>query len=85
MYGYISKTFLFPGTKKKSFFNKDFVGSGPYKMALYNRGNRIVLEKYKDWWGNEIEDQKEWNFEKIVLRFVGDSTVALEMLKERIA
>lgn len=79
---YIFPKHFYSRDEKKSFFNKNFVGSGPYKMALYNRGNRIVLEKYKDWWGNEIEDQKEWNFEKIVLRFVGDSTVALEMLKK---
>lgn len=68
--------------KKKSFFNKELVGSGPYKMSLYNRGNRIVLERNNNWWGFELEDQKEWNFEKIVLRFVGDKTVGLEMLKK---
>lgn len=68
--------------KEKSFFNKQLLGSGPYRMSLYNRGNRIVLEKNKDWWGFKIVNQKEWNFEKIVLRFVGDSTVALEMLKK---
>lgn len=68
--------------KKKSFFNKVVVGSGPYKLGLYSRGNRIVLEKNNDWWGFQDPNQKEWNFEKIVLRFVSDSNVALEMLKK---
>jgi peptide/nickel transport system substrate-binding protein/microcin C transport system substrate-binding protein len=68
--------------KKKSFFNKVVIGSGPYKLGLYSRGNRIVLERNKDWWGYKVPNQKEWNFEKIVLRFVSDNTVALEMLKK---
>lgn len=68
--------------KKKSFFNKVVVGSGPYKLDLYSRGNRIVLKRNPDWWGFKIEGQKEWNFEKIVLRFVNDQNVALEMLKK---
>lgn len=68
--------------KKKSFFNKVVIGSGPYKLGLYSRGNRIVLERNKDWWGFQVEGQKEWNFKKIVLRFVGDINVALEMLKK---
>lgn len=67
---------------KKSYFNKNVIGSGPYKLLLRNRGNRIVLEKNKDWWGNKIENQKEWNFEKIVIRFVKDPTVQMEMLKK---
>ncbi len=68
--------------KKKSYFNKNLLGSGPYKMALYSRGNRIVLERNEDWWGFKDPNQKEWNFPKIVLRFVSDKTVALEMLKK---
>jgi peptide/nickel transport system substrate-binding protein/microcin C transport system substrate-binding protein len=68
--------------KKKSFFNKVVVGSGPYKLDLYSRGNRIVLKRNPDWWGFKVPNQKEWNFEKIVLRFVGDTTVALELLKK---
>lgn len=67
---------------KKSYFNKNILGSGPYKLLLRNRGNRIVLEKNKTWWGNNTAEQKEWNFEKIVIRFVKDPTVQMEMLKK---
>jgi peptide/nickel transport system substrate-binding protein/microcin C transport system substrate-binding protein len=76
-----SKNF-FSQNKKKSFFNKNIIGTGPYKLDLYKRGSRIVLVKNKDWWGYSLPEQKEWNFEKIVLRFVADTNVALEMLKK---
>tara|TARA_Y100000768_G_scaffold388726_1_gene386452 strand:- start:3328 stop:4899 length:1572 start_codon:yes stop_codon:yes gene_type:complete len=68
--------------EKKSFFNKELLGSGPYKLADYSRGNRILLEKNEDWWGFQVPDQKEWNFPKIVLRFTSDQNVKLEMLKK---
>jgi peptide/nickel transport system substrate-binding protein/microcin C transport system substrate-binding protein len=68
--------------KKKSFFNKFLIGSGPYKLEKYSRGNRILLEKNSDWWGDTLENQTEWKFPKIVLRFVSDKNVAMEMLKK---
>lgn len=68
--------------KGAAFFNKNLVGTGPYKLELYKRGSRIVFVKNEDWWGFKDPDQKEWNFPKIVLRFVSDRNVALEMLKK---
>ena len=66
---------------KKSIYNKTLIGTGPYKLSLYNRGNRIVMEKNDQWWGNEVH-QDEHNFPKIVFRFVSDPNVSLEMLKK---
>lgn len=68
--------------KKKSFFNKNLNGTGPYKLELYARGNRILLKRNDDWWGHKVEGEKKWNFPKIVLRFVSDQNVSLEMLKK---
>jgi ABC-type transport system substrate-binding protein len=68
--------------EKKSYFNNHLLGSGPYKLELRSRGNRILLTRNNDWWGFKEPGQKEWNFEKIVLRFVKDPTVELEMLKK---
>lgn len=68
--------------EKKSFFNKKLLGSGPYKLEAYSRGNRILLTRNNEWWGYQQKGQKEWNFPKIVLRFVSDKNVALEMLKK---
>lgn len=79
---YVYPKHFYEQDKKKSFFNKVVVGSSAYKLELYSRGNRIVLKRNPDWWGFKIPGQKEWNFEKIVLRFVSDNNVALEMLKK---
>lgn len=78
---YVLPKHFYEQEESKAFFNKNLIGTGPYKLALYNRGNRIVLEKNENWWGNELSTG-EWNFEKIVLRFVQDRNVALEMLKK---
>ena len=69
--------------KPKSFFNKNLLGTGPYKLELYNRGNRIVLKQNESWWGRKHPYfSKTHNFEMVVLRFVNDSNVALEMFKK---
>lgn len=69
--------------KKKSYFNKTLIGTGPYKLSAYYRGNRIVLEKNENWWARDIEPYKKmWNFPKVVLRWVSDGTVSLQMLKK---
>lgn len=67
---------------EKSFYNKNLVGTGPYKLALYKRGHRVVLEKNEDWWGYKIPDQQEWNFKKLVLRFVKERNVSMEMMNK---
>lgn len=66
----------------KSIYNKTLIGTGPYRLSKYERGSRLVYEKNKDWWGFKEENQNEWSFEKIVLRFVKDPNVSLEMLKK---
>ncbi len=70
--------------KKKSFFNKHLVGTGPYKLQKYYRGSRVVLVQNKDWWGRKDSsfNRPTHNFEKVVLRFVSDNNVALEMFKK---
>jgi len=69
--------------EKKSYFNKHLIGTGPYKLEKWHRGNRIVLVKNKDWWGKDDDYfQGKFNFPKMVLRWVADSTVSIEMLKK---
>lgn len=68
--------------KKKSYFNKNVLGSGPYKIEFFKRGSRILLAKNNLWWGFQQKNNKEWNFKKIVLRFVKDEMVQMQMLKK---
>lgn len=63
--------------------NKTIIGSGPYKMEKYDKGQSIVLVRNKDWWGNGVEAMKgRWNFEKIRMRFLKDSNIAIEAVKK---
>lgn len=63
--------------------NKTLMGSGPYKLASYEQGKRIVLERVNDWWGwKDPAFKGEFNFKKLIFRFVKEKTIALEMLKK---
>lgn len=68
--------------RSKGFFNKNLVGTGPYKLDIYKRGNRVVLKRNDKWWGFKDPENKQHNFEKIVQRFVSNSNVNIEMLKK---
>ncbi|MEK7356512.1 MAG: ABC transporter substrate-binding protein [Bdellovibrionota bacterium] len=63
--------------------NKSIIGSGPFKLGQYDKGQSIVLDKNKEWWGAALPNNKgRWNFEKIRMRFFKDSNIAIEALKK---
>lgn len=67
-------------TKK---LNKELIGSGPYKLETYNKGKNIILARDKNWWGNSVAHLKgKFNFDKILIRFVKEDNLELEMLKK---
>ncbi len=62
---------------------KEMVGSGPYKLKLYDKGQRIVLEKFDKWYGDKNPDLKGfYNFAEINFRITKDETVTVEKLKK---
>jgi microcin C transport system substrate-binding protein len=67
----------------KTQWNRNLVGSGPYLLAKYEKGQSITLEKNPKWWGITDANRKdEYLIPKIRLKFVGDTSVSLEMLKK---
>jgi ABC-type transport system substrate-binding protein len=68
--------------KKKSFYNKNVIGSGPYKIDYYQRAKKMVLVKNKDWWGFLDPQNKEHNFEKVIIRFITERNIVIESLKK---
>ena len=63
--------------------NKSVIGSGPYKIAQYDQGKRIVLEKVENWWGNSVPNFKgRYNFKNVNFRFIKDPTIQIEALKK---
>jgi peptide/nickel transport system substrate-binding protein len=60
------------------------VGSGPYEFDQWITGQKIILKKKKNWWGDKYAD-KEYAFEaypeKLIYTVIKDQTAALTALK----
>jgi ABC-type transport system substrate-binding protein len=72
-----------PSDKQKKKLNKTLVGTGPYKLAKFRRGKGITLEANKKWWGRSDKERAgENNFNKVFLRFIKESSVAIQRLEK---
>lgn len=70
-----------PANKKD--FGKKIIGTGPYKLTKYDKGQRITLDQNPEWWGRTVESEKNTNLiPKVVLRMVSEENVSLELLKK---
>lgn len=68
---------------RKPEWGKTLIGTGPYEFSKYDKGNKIILTQFKGWWGRNVEDLKDqFKIEKIVMRFVSEENVQLELLKK---
>lgn len=60
------------------------VGSGPYEFDQWITGQKIILKKKKNWWGEKYAE-KEYAFqaypEKLIYTVIKDQTAALTALK----
>ncbi|MCC6690796.1 MAG: hypothetical protein IT235_04625 [Bacteroidia bacterium] len=70
---------------EKRMREKEYInGSGPYKLDEWTTGQRIVLKKKENWWGDAFKDTNMFfnsNPPKLVYKFVNDMTSALVALK----
>lgn len=56
--------------------------SGPYKIAEIDPGRRIVYERNKDYWANNLlTSVGHYNFDKVIYEYYRDDTVAFEAFK----
>jgi len=79
----LPKHFYSKAENKKD-FGKILIGTGPYKLGKYEKGQKMTLNKSEDWWGNTAPANglPEHVIPKLVLRFVGEENVSLELLKK---
>ncbi len=71
-------------------FNRDadkIIGSGPYKFVSWATGERVILERKKDWWGDKVaENERNVHFnafpKRLVFETINDFNVALTALKD---
>ncbi len=74
---------FYSNKENKKEFGRKLIGTGAYLMSKYDKGQKIILVKNPNWWGNSDIEQKETNnFSKIVLKFAKEENVQLELLKK---
>ncbi|MEO1225595.1 MAG: extracellular solute-binding protein [Pseudomonadota bacterium] len=55
------------------------LGSGPYRVALFDPPRRLALERVADWWGQNLPvNVGRWNADRLEFEYFRDDTVALE-------
>lgn len=58
------------------------LGNGPYRVATFDSGRQVVLERVKDYWAKDLWLNKGlYNFDKIVIDFYRDQSIAFEAFK----
>jgi len=58
------------------------LGSGPYRITQVQPGRRLVFERVKDWWGQNLPvNRGKYNFDRVEVQFYRDSVVAFEAFK----
>lgn len=74
---------IYGDVEKSKKMTRELVGSGPYKLDKFEKGQRIVLKKNPSWYGYSVPEWKGYaNFDTIILRFAKEKAVSFEMLKK---
>ncbi|MFC2053555.1 ABC transporter substrate-binding protein [Chloroflexota bacterium] len=64
--------------KGTEWFNEgNCAGTGPYTIESYDRGSRLIMTRYEDYWGGWSEGQ----FDKVVFEVVEDPVVRQQMVE----
>ncbi|VFM96625.1 MAG: microcin C transport system substrate-binding protein [Candidatus Kentron sp. G] len=58
------------------------LGSGPYRIASFDAGRRVVFERVEDYWAADLPVRRgQYNFQQIRYDYYRDATVIREALK----
>jgi microcin C transport system substrate-binding protein len=80
---YVIPKHIYGDVDKSVKLTKELIGAGPYRLEKFEKGQRLVLKKFKDWYGFKLPQYaNSYNFETIVGRFVVDPTVFSEMVQK---
>lgn len=79
---YIIPKHIYGDVEKGKKLTRAVTCAGPYTLEKFEPGQRIVLKRFKDWYGFESDWKGAFNFNQVVLRFVPDQAVVLEMVKK---
>ena len=74
---------IYQDVEKSKKMNHEIVGSGPYKLKKYDRGRRLVLEKFEKWYGDQEKHlAPRYRFQEIIMRFIKEDEIALKMIEK---
>jgi peptide/nickel transport system substrate-binding protein len=66
-YAFILPQHVYEGEDFNTALNNEVVGSGPYTLQAWNKGQNVVLEKNENYWGEEPD------IDRITFRFIPDT------------
>lgn len=79
----IPKHFFSVGDPKDPKFNKVLIGTGPYILDSWERGQRILLKANPNYWGRTVPYFKDRNLHgRISMKVITEDAVSLEMVKK---
>lgn len=74
---------VYADVEKSKKMTREYVGCGPYKLAKFDRGQMIVVQRFDKWYGTSMDLWKgAYNFDTINIRFYKEETVILERAKK---
>ncbi len=73
---------VYGNIEKSVKMQKEMVGSGPYKLDVYDKAQRIVIKKFDKWYGDKGPEKGFFNFAQITFRFSKEDTITIEKLKK---
>lgn len=80
---YIIPKHIYSDVEKSKKMSKELIGSGPYVLHKFDKGQKIVLKKFDKYFGNEMKELKGvYNFEYLTYKVVKEDNVRLEMLQK---
>jgi microcin C transport system substrate-binding protein len=74
---------VYSDVAKSKKLTRTAIGTGPYMVDKFDRGQLLTLKKFDKWYGKEAPEWKgAYNFERINLRFYKDETMIVERAKK---
>ena len=79
----VPKHFYEAGDAKDPKFNRELVGTGPYVLSEWAKGQKLVLKKNPTYWGKDLPYYKDrFHFQRILFRPIQEEAVELELIKK---
>ncbi len=74
---------IYSDVEKSQKMTRQLVGSGPFSLDKFEKGQKLVLKRFDKWYGFTDDHWRGYyNFDQMVYRFVKEENVALEMVKK---